>query len=78
MKKITLSFSALIFLNLAGFAQTNKEGIDRKARDPKTAEQAGKADVYILKKQTMEKLQQNPVPLSHRKKAKKNYRKKSQ
>ena len=71
MKKIVLSFSALFLLSMTSFAQTNKENVDRRIKDPKTAEQAGKADVYILKKKTIDSLDHKTPPASDRKKARK-------
>ena len=76
MKKIAISFSALFFLSTASFAQTNKEGIDRRMKDPKTAEQAGKADVYILKKNTIDSLDEKSAATNENKKGRKASRKK--
>ena len=48
-KPVTL-LSALILLSVTSFSQTVKENIDKQMKDPKTAENAAKADVYIQKK----------------------------
>ncbi|MBA2562681.1 MAG: hypothetical protein H0V14_07145 [Chitinophagaceae bacterium] len=48
-KAITL-LSALTLLSVTSFSQTVKENIDKQMKDPKTAENAAKADVYIQKK----------------------------
>ena len=52
MKNIVCAFIALFLFSVAAFAQTNKADIERRQKDPKTAEQAAKADVYIIKSKT--------------------------
>ncbi len=48
-KAVTLIFIiTLLTTNL--FSQTVKENIDKQIKDPKTAENAAKADVYVQKK----------------------------
>ena len=48
-KAVTLIF-AITLLSTSLFSQTVKEKIDKQIKDPKTAENSGKADVYVQKK----------------------------
>jgi len=48
MKKFSVLVSTLLFISMVSFSQTTKENIERLARDPKTTENAAKADVYIV------------------------------
>lgn len=51
MNKAILLFLPLLSLgSLAASAQKTQDKIDKVAKDPKTAENAAKADVYIQKK----------------------------
>ncbi|HKH61040.1 MAG TPA: hypothetical protein VKA49_09425 [Flavitalea sp.] len=47
MKKFSLMMAALTF-SIMSFSQTIKGNIEKLAKDPKTSENAAKADVYIL------------------------------
>ena len=70
-KAITL-LSAFTLLSVTSFSQTVKENIDRQMKDPKTAENAAKADVYIQKKNDSISVQTNqPVLLGKKNKKKK-------
>ena len=73
-KAITL-LSALTLLSVTSFSQTVKENIDRQMKDPKTAENAAKADVYIQKKNDSLSMQTNQPVLSGKKNKKKYCRK---
>ena len=71
-RAITL-LSALTLLSVTSFSQTVKENIDKQMKDPKTAENAAKADVYIQKKNANSiSMQKTNQPVS----GKKNKRKK--
>ncbi len=48
--KAVILLSAFAMLSFTSFSQTVKEKIDNQMKDPKTAENAAKADVYIQKK----------------------------
>ena len=48
MKKCSLIFTASMFISMISFSQTIKENIKKLSKDPKTVENAGKADVYIV------------------------------
>lgn len=48
MKKFGFLVTAAMFLSMISFSQTIKENIERQSKDPKTAENAAKADVYIM------------------------------
>ena len=48
MKKFSLLLTASMFVSMISFSQTIKQNIEKLSKDPKTAENAGKADVYIL------------------------------
>lgn len=41
---------AAMFVSMISFSQTIKENIEKVSKDPKTAENAAKADVYITGK----------------------------
>ena len=69
-KPITL-LSALILLSVTSFSQTVKENIDKQMKDPKTAENAAKADVYIQKKNDSIAMQKTNQPVLSGKKNKK-------
>ncbi len=78
-KAITL-LSALSLLSVTSFSQTVKENIDKQMKDPKTAENAAKADVYIQKKNADSILRQQanqPVLSGKKSKKKKHCRKDS-
>lgn len=47
MKKCCLFITMSMFVSMVSFSQTIKENIEKLSKDPKTAENAGKADVYI-------------------------------
>ncbi len=49
-KKLFLLASLISVLSLSTMAQTIRENIDKLAKDPKTMENAAKADVYIVNK----------------------------
>lgn len=49
MKKLALLMTASIFISMTSFSQATKENIKKLSKDPKTVENAAKADVYILK-----------------------------
>ena len=53
MKKSFALITGLIFIATASFSQTIKENIQKQAKDPKTAENAAKADVIIINKKTV-------------------------
>lgn len=70
--------SSLLFLSLNSSAQSAKENIDKKAKDPKTAENAAKADAYIIRnKKSIEILNDTSAKTeaTDRKKSRKNCRK---
>jgi hypothetical protein len=46
-KKSCLFIVASIFISMISFSQTIKENIEKQSKDPKTAENAAKADVFI-------------------------------
>jgi len=48
-KKISLLLGFSVCIMSASFAQTIKENLEKRAKDPATAENAAKADVYILR-----------------------------
>ena len=50
MKKVSLFITATMLISMTGFSQTVKQNIEKLSRDPKTAENAAKADVYITNK----------------------------
>ena len=72
-QKIAFLLLISAFVNTNSFAQTVNENIDKRAKDPKTAENAAKADVYILRnKTTIDSLEAvKPTSSTERKKAKK-------
>jgi hypothetical protein len=45
--KTAFMILATMFITIASFSQTIKENIAKQSTDPKTAEHAAKADVYI-------------------------------
>ena len=47
LKKISLLMGFAVCTASGAFAQTIKENIEKKAKDPTTTENAAKADVYI-------------------------------
>jgi hypothetical protein len=49
MKKFTFLMLISAFTFLSSEAQSVQEKIDKQAKDPKTAENAAKADVYVSK-----------------------------
>ena len=51
-QKIAFLFFASTLVATGCFAQAVNERIERQSRDPKTAENAAKADVYIMKQKT--------------------------
>jgi FlaG/FlaF family flagellin (archaellin) len=51
--KIIYILAAIIFSTTSAQAQTIREKINQQAKDPKTKENAAKADVYIVKKNTI-------------------------
>lgn len=53
MKK-QLLFLSIVLLSTASFAQDVKKKIDAQAKDPKTKENAAKADVFVQKKTIMD------------------------
>ncbi len=69
-KAITL-LSAFTLLSFTSFSQTVKENIDKQMKDPKTAENAAKADVYIQKKNDSISMQKTKQPVLSGKKNKK-------
>ena len=77
-KAATLIF-AISLLSTSLFSQTIKEKIDKQIKDPKTAENSGKADVYIQKKTISDSgliINDKPSLLSKKKiKTKKYYKK---
>lgn len=54
---ILLSFS---FLSLYSFSQTVSENIEKAAKDPKTKENAAKADVYVADKKIISNDSRHP------------------
>lgn len=72
-QKIIFLFLTCVFLSTSGSAQTINENIDKRIKDPKTAENAAKADVYIIRKNsTVDSVQKNNAsPQTERKKIKK-------
>ena len=48
MKKCCLSITISMFISMISFSQTIKENIEKQSKDPKTIENAAKADVYIV------------------------------
>ena len=48
MKKCSLILTASMFISMISFSQTIKENIEKHSKDPKTEENAVKADVYIV------------------------------
>ena len=72
MKNKAISLvSVFILLSFASFSQTVKENIDKQMKDPKTAENAAKADVYIQKKNDSISTQKTNQPVLSGKKKKK-------
>ena len=49
MKKVSFLLTALILVSMMSFSQETKRHIEKLSKDPKTAENAAKADVYVLK-----------------------------
>lgn len=49
MKKVSFLLTAYILISMMSFAQETKQQIEKLSKDPKTAENAAKADVYVLK-----------------------------
>ena len=49
-KKVVTLLLAVTLLTTSLFSQTVKANIDKQIKDPKTAENSAKADVYIQKK----------------------------
>jgi biopolymer transport protein ExbD len=49
MKKFTLLLMVAFSVGLTSQAQSMQEKLDKQAKDPKTAENAAKADVYVSK-----------------------------
>ena len=39
---------AVMFISMISFSQTTKDKIEKLSKDPKTSENAAKADVYII------------------------------
>jgi hypothetical protein len=64
--KIISILVAIIFFSVSVQAQTIREKIDQQAKDPKTKENAAKADVYIVNKKAI------TDSVNERRKAKKN------
>ncbi len=54
---ILLSFS---FVSLYSFSQTVSENIEKAAKDPKTKENAAKADVYVADKKIISNNNRHP------------------
>ena len=50
MKKTFAFILATCIISLTSFAQNAKDKIERQARDPKTSENAAKADQYVVDK----------------------------
>lgn len=66
---------ASLFIAGSSFGQKAPEGIDQRVKDPKTAENAAKADVYIIRNnKNIDSLQQNTAAPAERKKTKKEKR----
>ena len=53
VKKSSLFIAGLLFISMASFSQTIKENIEKQAKDPKTAENAAKADVLLINKKAI-------------------------
>ena len=72
-RKIVFLFLTLAFFFTGSFAQTVNENINKRAKDPQTAENAAKADVYIIRnKRTIDSLEAvNNTPPAERKKGRK-------
>ena len=49
MKKISVVISGFLLVSMTMFSQTTKDNIEKLSKDPKTTENAAKADVYIMK-----------------------------
>jgi len=49
-KKVVTLIFAVTLITTSLFSQTVKQKIDKQIKDPKTAENSAKADVYIQKK----------------------------
>ena len=47
-KKFCLFITTSMFISMISFSQTIKENIEKQSKDPKTVENAAKADVYIV------------------------------
>ena len=47
LKKSGIFVIATMFVSMISFSQTIKENIEKLSKDPKTVENASKADVYI-------------------------------
>lgn len=54
MKKQLLFLTTIIMISSIAFAQDVRKKIDAQAKDPKTKENAAKADVFVQKKTIMD------------------------
>ena len=79
MKKFSFLITAAMSISMMAFSQTTRDNIEKLSKDPKTAENAAKADVYIVKSKkiisdTTSKEASNPPSASKntRKKKKRN------
>ena len=79
MYKRSITFlSAICLLSFSSFSQSIQQNIEKQARDPKTAENAAKADVYIQDKKIIKDdivNDQSAVTTIDKKKKKKNCKK---
>jgi hypothetical protein len=48
IKKFCLVTTASMFIAMTSFSQTIKENIEKQSKDPKTIDNAAKADVYVV------------------------------
>ncbi len=73
--KAIILLSAFAMLSVTSFSQTVKENIDKQMKDPMTAENAAKADVYIQKRNadSISMTQVNQPALSKKKNKKKKH-----
>ena len=71
MKKKTLLLCFVSLFSMSLFSQTTNKKIDAQINDPKRAENAAKADVYVNKKMTRDslsrRLDQSSVPIKKHK-----------
>jgi hypothetical protein len=75
MKKLSMMMAASMLISMISLSQTTKDNIEKLSKDPKTAENAAKADVYILNNRklicdTIAKQPSNPPASKHIKKKK--------